>query len=74
LTENELLKELMAQLNSEPLQPNEVTSRMLADATGLTIRGAYERLERGVREGSLEWRWVRNGVNRVHEKAYRKVD
>jgi len=49
----------------------EVTSVMLAEATGLTAKAASSRLEKGVREGVLEWRWVRVGNCRA--KAYRKV-
>lgn len=72
MTENELLNELMAELNSDPLRPNEVTSRMLADATGLTPRAAYDRLERGVRDGDLEYRWIGDGRSKA--KAYKKTD
>jgi len=49
----------------------EVTSVMLAEATGLTAKAASSRLEKGVREGVLEWRWVRVGNCRA--KAYRKA-
>ena len=49
----------------------EITSVMLAEATGLTAKAASSRLEKGVREGVLEWRWVRVGNCRA--KAYRKA-
>lgn len=73
MTENELLNELVAELQPAPLQDNEVTSKMLAAATGLSQRAAYARLERGVRNGDLEWRWIRGGLNNLREKAYFKI-
>lgn len=73
MTENELLNELVAELQPAPLQLNEVTSKMLAAATGVSQRTAYARLERGVREGELEWRWVKNKLNGLREKAYFKI-
>ncbi len=71
MTENELLTELIAELAPEPIRPDEVTTSMLADATGLTTKAAANRLEKGVREGVLEWRWVRVGNCRA--KAYSKA-
>ncbi len=63
--------ELVAELSLAPIRPDEVTSVMLAEATGLTAKAASSRLEKGVREGVLEWRWVRVGNCRA--KAYRKA-
>lgn len=71
MTENELLAELVAELSLAPIRPDEVTSVMLAEATGLTAKAASSRLEKGVREGVFEWRWVRVGNCRA--KAYSKA-
>lgn len=71
MTENELLAELAAELYLAPLQPHEVTVNMLAEAAGITVQAAFDRLETGVRRGDLEWRWVRVANKRC--KAYSKA-
>jgi predicted ArsR family transcriptional regulator len=71
MTENELLAELTAELLLEPIKSDEVTAQDLAKSAGISSRAASVRLEKGVREGELEWRWIRTGAAR--SKAYRKA-
>ena len=72
MTENELLTELARELCPPEIEPGEVTTEMLQDATGLSYKGAYDALQRKVRKGILKWRYV-SGLNGNKRKAYSKV-
>jgi len=72
MTENELLSELKKELCPPEIEPDEVTTDMLQDATGLSYKGAYDVLQRKVRKGELKWRYVQ-GLNGNKRKAYSKV-
>jgi len=72
MTENELLEELKRELCPPEIEPGEITTEMLQDATGLSYKGAYDALQRKVRKGELKWRWI-TGQNGNKRKAYSKV-
>lgn len=57
----------------EPIDPdNEITARMLADRSGLTVRQAHNVLDRLHSEGKMTRRLVRVDGRRC--LAYRKID
>lgn len=67
-----LLAELVAQMGPEPVREDEVTSEMVAAATGLARVTCSEYLNRQVFAGAMSARDAR-GANGRRVKAYRKV-
>lgn len=72
MTENELLEELSKELAYPQIEPDEITSRMLATKLGISPRTAYEKLNKMVDEGRLTRRYVKRAMGR--ELAFRKVE
>lgn len=70
LDKNELLAEIINTL-PQPLQPDEITARMLSDSAGYSIQGARQHLAKLEKNGTLTKREA------LHEGkiviAYRKV-
>ena len=67
---NDLLQEILKTL-PPPLQPDEVTAQMVADASGYSINGARVFLDRQVTAGLLEKHEAINGKQLI--MAYKKV-
>jgi len=72
---NELLEELTAECSLGELEPGEVTSRMFAESSGLSLNRAGGILKEKTDKGELVFRWVRDpdGSNK-RVKAYRKAN
>jgi len=66
----QLLDELAAEI-MPPIDPDEVTARMLADRAGCTVTHAKERLDAKVRAGLMTSRRVRHEGHLM--MAYRKT-
>lgn len=71
---NELLEELTAECSLGELEAGEVTSRMFAESSGLSLKRAGDVLKEKTNRGELTSRWIRNpdGSNKK-VKAYRKA-
>lgn len=72
LTENELLAELVRELTVPPIEPDEVTCKMIQDGTGLSDNKAMSFLKDKVAAGELTTRNVRLPNGRV-VMAFRKA-
>jgi len=73
MTENELLAELLRELYVPEIEPNEITTKMLAEKLNITNRAAYSKLMEMVEAGRLKKRYVKvNGSRKV--LAFSKVD
>lgn len=72
MTENELLAELIKELSLPDIDPEEVTSQMLADYTGVSWSTADSTLKAKVDAGLLTKRQVKLPNRRV-ATAYRKA-
>ena len=60
LKEHDLLKELAAEFDYPPFDEDKhVTASMLSEETGITTRGAIDRLNRMVVEGKLQRERIR---------------
>lgn len=68
---NDLLAEIIKTLPT-PLQPDEITSRMLSESSGYSLYGARQRLIKLEREGKLTKRDALYNGKIV--SAYRKVE
>ncbi len=79
MKESEIMNGLLATLKEEyylePLNPeNEVTSQMLADKLGISVRRTQSILEAEVKAGRLTVRKARNPNNGRQILAYRKAE
>ena len=72
MTENELLAELVAELSVPPIDPDEITTKMVCDATGMNHSSVRARLEGMVSEGRLTSRRVQLPNGKL-ATAYRRV-
>ena len=59
MTKNELLEELTKLISLPEIEPDEITSQMLSQSTGISERAALTRLHRLEQQGKLSARWVR---------------
>ena len=59
MTENELLAELANELNFPPIEPDEVTCKMIQDKIGLSDTKVMDRLNEKVKAGLLTKRRVK---------------
>lgn len=67
---NELLRDITNEIACLPPDPlTEVTSEMLAKVNGMTLRQAYNQLEKLAEKGKLKWRWATSGSSH-RIKAY----
>ena len=72
MTENELLRELLAETTYPAIDPDEVTSKMLEDATGRSDNWCMKKLRTQEAEGRLKSRRVTLPNGRV-VLAFRKA-
>lgn len=70
---NALLSELAAECELGEIEPDEVTSAMLAQHINITQRRACDILKEREQRGELVSRWVRS-PNGKRMKAYRKAE
>lgn len=70
---NALLDELIAEYSLGELEPDEVTAKMFAKCSGLSIKRASDILKERVASGELTARWVKNPDGNKRVKAYRKA-
>lgn len=59
MTENELLAELKNELSYSPIEPDEVTCKMVQEATGLSDTKVMDKLNKKVGDGTLTRRRVK---------------
>jgi DNA-binding transcriptional ArsR family regulator len=72
ITENDLLAALAQTYYVPPIEPDEVTAKMLAERLGIGERQASNILTREFKAGLLTRRDVRAGPGKA-QKAYRKA-
>jgi hypothetical protein len=70
MTENELLDALAAELTVAPIEPDEITARMLSLKIGVSERQAYNILNQKVDAGELETRIAKSNSRQV--RAYKR--
>ena len=71
---NALLDELVAEYSLGELESDELTAKMFAKSSGLSLKRAGDVLKEKTNRGELTSRWIRNpdGSNKK-VKAYRKA-
>ena len=72
MTENELLEELSNELYLSPVEPNEVTSEILANKLKISNRHAMSILKEKEANGELKSRWAR-GIRKSRVLAFSKI-